>query len=172
MLVYLVGQQELVDNGEVGSPFYYGYTTNQQIANAYYEMLIARFKKDDPSSTVTDVLFIQKVSEDKFNKMDEFRYIEEIEEYDDGVYMTGSDYEYLTDSISACFDEITHELSDGALNLFIKKLKRYGKYSTNKELKKSMYRFIKASADLCQHFGDFGDACKDIKWAKALRKFW
>ena len=173
MLVYLVGQWSFVDGNKEEEPYYFGYTTNQQIAHIYYDLMVKRVEKGGPSNVVTDMVFIREMSYSKFTNDDSLKYVEEIEEYSDGIYMTASDFEYLSDSISACYDEITHYLADKEhIQLFIKKLKKYAKYSKKKSLKKSIDNFIDATNNLYKHFSDFEDACEDIKWDKAQRKFW
>ena len=172
MLVYLVGMWTFVDETETPDPYYYGYTTNPQIAHIYYDMLIERAKKEQPSNTVVDMYFIREISYSKFTEDDKYKYVDEIDEYPGGVYMTASDFEYLADSVSGHYDDIIHSMETGDFNLFIKKIQKYAKYSKKKRLKKAIDKFIDASNDLYESFNDLEDACDGIKWDKAMRKFW
>ena len=175
MIVYLVGTNSIVDRGkgtEVDEPFYFGYTTNPNIADRYYEALIAKCKKDIPSTTVTDVYFIQQMSESVFAKRQSanLMYLEEIEEYPDGTVMTASDYENYCDWLGASFDEIAHHLFDGDIKDFTKRLSRFASFSTDKELKSSVRKFKHAVKELKTHFGECEGFDDCVDWDKIQRK--
>ena len=174
MLVYIIGMSELTNGKPVSDPYYFAYTTNQQVANQYYNTLIERFENDSGSCTdpYDNFYFIQKVSKSKFDvyhadKNSPLYGIPELEEYADGVYLTENDYEFYCESLMDAFDQINHAISN--MGDFIHGIKTCAKYSKNKRLKEDVKLFRAAFKAIKADFSNFDEYLEKIDLNKLKR---
>lgn len=173
MLVYIVGMQELKNGEAEYDPYYFGYTTDQKMANKYYQYLIDKDEKSySPSAIYASMYFIQKISSTKFEefKREHHLIIDEIQEYD-GVCMTESDFGTYMDMIMEDFDYIHSMLNDGKdLPETIKRISEFSKFLKNNKLRKNAKILKLLLKYMRSFFEDYNEIEKIVDWKRVHRK--